>query len=441
MSNIMSILKAKLFNVIVINKYLQMRIEDGYSEKKLEAVRAKRIRKTVKASLAHELYRNKYKEAGLDPNSIKTQADLEKLPPLTKEEYRELVRTALEKDGEKYKYYHKDNTSGSTGVPLKTCLSPSEYAVVMARLLFIWNKNGFRVFTDSSMNISSPIHDMSHASKSVIQKLGLLRKYRLSATDSPEHVANEIARLRPDVLGGGKSVVSNILKYAAENGIEFPFIKFVSNNAEAMDDAAYGYIEKTIGSDSLVDIYSSIESGIMAYTLRRNRHKFYLLPLDYLYSIHDKSGNAADKGELFVTNLYLHTFPMINYKQGDFVSSFVDGDGKRYLTEIQGRADDFIITSDGKRYTHHHLFAFLVKSTFCDRYRIIQEDYDTIRMILVKNKNSEYTVEEIEGIFRQKLDSVLGGSGMKYIFDWVEEIPIDPNGKIRRIINKIEMEK
>ena len=206
-----------------------------------------------------------------------------------------------------------------------------------------------------------------------------------------------------------------------------------------MDEMSYALIEKFFGPNALIDSYASIEAVMMAYTMKGERHKFRLLPSHYLYSIKDENGNKSDNGVFYVTKLYQTEFPMINYRQGDQVESFVDEtDGQRYLTAIKGRADDYIWTKDGKRFSFHHLFAFLPKCMDLDQYRIIQEDYDTLRVILAQNSNSKRTKEILEDEFRTELNRFLADANMQYVFEWVDRIPMEPNGKIRVVISKVK---
>ena len=441
MTRWISFIESKLlFNFIVFYKYWELKTVSAYSEEKLALWQRKKIKKLVKAAVKHKLYRDKFEAAGIDPSKITTPEDFERIPCLTKDEYRNMVNDALDHDTKGiYKYWHKDHTSGSTGMPLHTCLSPVEYATVVAQLLFILQKNGYRLFLDSSLDMTSPVHKGTRQAKSFLQKFGMLRKTYVSAMDAPEDVIAVINREKPTEIVAGKSNLNTVLRYADEHQLSLYPAKYIVNTAEAMDEASYAFIEKFFGKEALIDSYASIEAGILAYTMRQDRHKFHLLPAHYLYRILDENGVDGDNGMLYVTRLYQRAFPMINYRQGDAVESFVDNeDGRRYLSVIRGRADDYIFTRDGKRFSFHHLFAFLPKSREVDQYRVIQEDYETLRLVLVQNTHSNRSMQELEQEFSQELNRYLTGAHMDYIFEWVDQIPMDPNGKIRAIISKVK---
>lgn len=432
-------IQSKLFNFIVYLKFWELKLESKYSKKHMNTVRNRKIKKLIRSALKHELYQKKFKEAGLNPDMISNEEDLKLLPVLTKSEYRDMINAALEdsENKKKYRYSHKDHTSGSTGIPLHTCLTPVEYATVVAQRLYLLNKNGYRLFRDSSMDMSSPVHKGTRRAKSLLQRFGLLKKYYVSTMDSPQTIINAINESKPTEITAGKSIMHSVLQYASDNNLEIYPVKFISNTAEPMDDSSAALIEKFFGSDALIDCYASIEAGIIANTMCGNRHKFHLNQSHYIYSIKSTDGETADNGELFITNLFLHQFPMINYKQGDYVESIVDKSGTRYITKVKGRNDDYILTKDGKQFSFHSLFAFLPKCSFIEQYRVIQEDYDNLRLLLVMRKSNKVDKNIVEKDFTEKLNLYLQGAEMTYHFEWIDEIPIDKNGKIRVLISNL----
>ena len=429
-------IQSKLFNFIVYYKYLVLLKQSGYSLEKKKKVQQKKIRRLVKAALKHPLYQKKFTEAGVDPALITTPEDLKKIPILTKNEYRDMI-LACNIGSKKYKHFHKDHTSGSTGVPLHTCLSPAEYATLVAKRLLILHKNGYRIFRDSSLDMSSPAHKGTRKSKSLFQKIGLLRKTYVSTMDDPKDIVEAIIKEKPTSICAGKSILHTVLLYAKKHGIELPKVKMVENVAEAMDDTSANLIEYFFGDNVITDSYASVECGIIAYSLRFDRRHFFLDPLQYVYSIRDENSNETDEGELFVTNLYLLHFPMINYKQGDFVESALDEKGERYIKQVHGRNDDKIISRDGQRFSFHYLFAFLPRTLYLEQYRVIQESYDDLKLILVMKKDSQIDKAVAEKEITENLDRYLK-TKMKYTFEWVDQIPIDANGKIRVLISKIK---
>ena len=440
MGNAVQFIESKIFNFVVLQKLVELKWQEDFA-RNTERHTKRMIRSIVRAAMKHQIYRDKFAKAGLDPAKVDSPEELERLEPLTKDEYRSMVEEALASDtNDRYKWCHKDHTSGSTGKPLYICFSVEEYATIVAQLLYILNKNGYRLFRDSSLDMSSPVHKGTRRAKSILQRFGLLEKYYVSTMDDPRDIIKTINEVKPTEMLAGKSVMHSVLQYAVENGLHIYPSKIIVNSAEPMDDRAAELIEHFFGPDALIDTYATVESGILAYTMRGDRHKFHLNNSHYLYTIIGPDGLHSDDGELFITNLFFKQFPVINYKQGDRVKSFVDVDGNRYLTQVLGRNDDCIITRDGKRFSFHYLFAFMPRYNIIEQYRVIQEDYDRIRMVLVPRKNVDIDKEELERELAQQLNTYMKDNQLQCEFEWVDSLPLDANGKIRVIISKMSSE-
>ena len=98
MKNFVYYIQSKLFNFIVFYKYLVLKLEINLPEHKLCQLQNKKSKVIARQALKHDLYKEKFKKAGLTLNDIKSFEDLNRISPLTKEEYRNLVNVALEND-------------------------------------------------------------------------------------------------------------------------------------------------------------------------------------------------------------------------------------------------------------------------------------------------------------------------------------------------------
>ncbi|MBQ8935512.1 MAG: hypothetical protein IJ049_03825, partial [Oscillospiraceae bacterium] len=69
--------------------------------------------------------------------------------------------------------------------------------------------------------------------------------------------------------------------------------------------------------------------------------------------------------------------------------------------------------------------------------RFIQESYDLIRIQLVKDPASKLSNEEIERRYTEQFAPVLNHE-FRFEYEWMDEIPADPNGKLRMIVNNMK---
>ena len=115
-------------------------------------------------------YRARMDKAGFHPDSFRGVEDLQKLPPLTKDEYRTYTGKMVSENPEKYKKYYHDSTSGSSGTPLQLHRTWPERAYLLAKWLREPYTNGYK-YSDKTFRMVSP-HRL-HASDSIFQKLDL----------------------------------------------------------------------------------------------------------------------------------------------------------------------------------------------------------------------------------------------------------------------------
>ena len=86
-----------------------------------------------------------------------------------------------------------------------------------------------------------------------------------------------------------------------------------------------------------------------------------------------------------------------------------------------------------KRYKPKKLIVFCRDEL--KQFRVIQEDYDLIRVVVSKEETADKAAVEnaIISDFRKDVRD----EGMEYVVDFVDRIPPDPNGKIRLLISKV----
>lgn len=106
----------------------------------------RKLRKLMKRAYELPFYRKKFDTAGLKPKDIKNREDLVKFPILTKNEIKEWLTPLVDSEKERM---HIVSTSGSTGTPLKTIVSPRENAFLTANWLRIAVKKWSQSFYQS----------------------------------------------------------------------------------------------------------------------------------------------------------------------------------------------------------------------------------------------------------------------------------------------------
>jgi len=88
------------------------------NEKELNNFRDKALRNIVRYAFTVPLYHDKYKKAGIQPNSINKIKDIEKLPIITKEDIKKYYPTGIISSKINKKNLLEISTSGTTGKKL-----------------------------------------------------------------------------------------------------------------------------------------------------------------------------------------------------------------------------------------------------------------------------------------------------------------------------------
>lgn len=130
-------------------------------------------------------------------------------------------------------------------------------------------------------------------------------------------------------------------------------------------------------------------------------------------------------------------FPHVNYVTGDRMDGEMV-DGLRRITNIRGRMNDVIHHKDGKitEWGNLEMVVNYAVGLGVVQSRFIQESYDQIRIQAVKDPSCPLSLPEIEKQYTAAFAPALNNE-FRFVYEWMEEIPSDPNGKLRMIVNNM----
>lgn len=387
----------------------------------------RKLKKIIKIAYETELYRPKFDAAGITPADIQTIDDLVKIPVLTKTEYRDYIERQMNEAPEKYKGWVTAVTSGSTGTLLELRFTPSEHAVMHAKAFRAYRHNGFHFIRQSLLSLT---HNMK-PTHSFIKRLGLFRMHKATSLDEPAALVEKLNRIKPDVLSANLSNIVVMMKHAEDHQVALFKPRLVVVISEVLTPRIYEMMKEHFG-DCIVDRYGCIETGLLAYTLKGDISKYNFINQYNAFIVLDDQLQPSDKGDIYITSLFQKGFPLINYQLGDTVETRVEK-GERIITKINGRSNDWIKYSDGTVLSFLHLEDVM----HCSQFRVIQEDYENLTYVLVRRPGTKLSNREIEEELLKTLQKNLPEKGLRYHFQWVDEIPVEKNGKIRTLISKV----
>ena len=401
-------------------------------------VQNRNIKEFVEYAYTIPFYRKRFDECGLKPSDIKTREDFKKLPPLTKQEYREWILEET-KDKSKFSGWMYRQTTGSSGTPLDLYSLPTDRAAEIANLMrcALLQQKGHnpifgRVF--STMTPKPPVK----------KKFSFCYDGKMSSIAKPEELVAGYNEARPDFYYGNKTAVLLIAQYALEHGIKLHKPKCVGSISELLDDNARKICCEAYGDDVVFDIYGCAETGNFAvdrpcepgkHTIWNDTHVVNL----YNQEKSDKVDNVYT-GQLMLTSLIHRGFPLINYIVGDNVELTIE-DGVPYITKIIGRSNDVIKNADGTSFKWMHVNRIMFGITEITQFRIVQKTLTDLNLILAAQGLSDERKQEIENTINTKALEIFGSdmatTGKNIHFEWCDIIPPDPSGKVRILISEI----
>lgn len=437
----MASIKKELKNVMTMLYLLKLDKKVPTDNRKNKARQDRLVHKTMKNAYERvPYYREKFDELGLTPDDFKCTEDLVKFPIMTRKDLREWMQSEFEARPDEVADWEIFSTSGSSGVPLKFALTHREAACMNANWIRVLMFAGYRPLRGKMLSFLTT-HSKVDPNKgdSWVQKLGFMRRKIV-----PEHhyvgegmrdLINLVNDYKPDCLCFRKNVLVRMALYAKNHGMKIHQPTVYTPVSEMVDDMTRKLLLETYGP-GLMDAYGCNETGSCAVRLPGSE-LYYIYADTHVLNLVDEEGNLTDDGRVIGTTLYKKDFPIINYEIGDTAAS-VDIDGLRYIKVIRGRTNDMVKHADGAETSATELMKIPNGITGIAQFRYVQTAIDEIHILLVKDPGDKsHSKEDIEAFYEKKVEELYGRPEYKLVFEWMEEIPPDENGKMRCFICKV----
>lgn len=380
----------------------------------------------------HPFYHRRFDNCKFNPYKMASIKEIQEIPVLSKEEYCEFTKKTYESNAEMYQSWYIDGTSGSTGTPLKIYRSWDERAYMSAKWMRVLILNGY-TYTDKVFSVPSP-HRLQR--DSILQRIGIMKRYSVPYTATTEKMVRTYLDVKPSVVYANKSQLVMMSEYCQKNEIVIPKPKLCISAAETMDENSKSIIGDTFGANTLVEVYGAVEFNNLAWqTLDNSLYSFS--HTTNLLEIIDKGYNDRNHGRTIVTDFFIRSFPLIRYDLGDTIE-VENNDGIPYIRKIIGRSDDWVIKKDGERIPFHIFYEIMERRAEISKFRIIQESYELVKVVAVIRPENDRN--KVEKILMEDLESSFPGSGFSFSIEWVDDIPPDPNGKLRMLVSKVNQE-
>lgn len=386
-------------------------------------------------------YAQTFREAGLDPQDVKTEEDWARLPILTKEQIRNNSHNLIASDGSE-KYLKMVTTGGSTGQPLKVFHDnrfPQE--IIGWRLLSWWGVNP----SDNAAYCWRLVRK-NRLSK-VLNALMWWPTRRIwfdasmmSDASAKEFIA-QFNSLKPEYFQGYTGSVDFLAQYILNNDLSVHSPKCVWGTSSPISATQRSHIEKAFRAP-LYDQYGCSEVYWLAGQCREKRDLHFFSDVRQIEFVDDNGTvlPSGEEGNVVVTDLENYGFPLIRYQNGD-VGGFMTvkctcGVNLPLIKPIKGRISDLVRTPGGGAVGGDYIttlfdeFPEVVKA-----FQLRQSADYSISLLVVPGGDLSATMAAVEKVMQTLKKCTLGHVSIGYEF--VDEIKSD-RGKTQFVISEIK---
>jgi len=318
----------------------------------IDAIQRRRLRAIVSHAVRTvPYYRDLFRQLGLAAEVIREQADLQKLPVLTKKDVQEHLPRLREEGRQPY---WLTETSGSTGTPLTVALDRYTYQLSMALVVQLEDDLGIRM-PDRRVTLAGrlvrPVADDRPPfwRYNLPESQMLLSAYHMSGRNLPLYV-EAIQRFQPVEIIGYPSAIYVLAEHVrrANQRLQVP-LKAVVTNSETLFAWQREVIEDAFQAPA-IDYYGTAESVVFAPQCRHRRyHANPLMGISELVDGDDPSPGAPRR--LVCTTLTNRAMPLLRYEIGDLVEPLPHrcecGQPGVAWASVAGRKDDVVTTPEG----------------------------------------------------------------------------------------------
>jgi phenylacetate-CoA ligase len=397
------------------------------------------------AMLAHAFdtcpyYRAKYRAAGITPADIRSRADIDRVPTITKEEIQEHCDEMVSSKYATSKLI-KDMTGGSTGSPMQFYYEPERFESREGATLRHNRWSGWEIGDRVAVLWGAPQDMMSGTLRDRIRTWIQERRLMLDASDLSEasmrSFARELLAYRPAVLKAYANTLGLFAQYIKSEGIDGIRPRGIVCSAEVLTAENRSLIEDAFGC-RVFNRYGCREFAVIASECEVHDGMHINAENLLVEALVDGRSRTDEDGEIVITDLRNFAMPMIRYRIRD-VGRIRQAPcrcrrGLPLLDVSGGRVTDFLHTTSGSKVSGIVIATYVITSIPGIRQiQFVQNEPGAVTVNLVKGPQwSPRSLNELTTRARRYL-----GEGMRLKIEYRDHIALERSGKYRFSISKL----
>jgi phenylacetate-CoA ligase len=405
----------------------------------IEAAQFARLRAFLAEAARHvPYYRSVFAQAGFAPEALRSRADLEALPRLTKPLIREHLQELVSEQAGKLLRY---NTGGSSGEPLVFYMGMDRVSHDVAAKWRATRWWGVDIGDPEAVLWGSPVElgaqDRLKALRDRLFRSHLLPAFQMSVAQMDAYLGS-LRRLRPRMIFGYASALALLAGHAAARGVALDAlgVRVVFATGETLYPDQRELIERIFGAP-VANGYGARDAGFVAHQCPHGQ--LHESAEHVVVELLGESGAAVrpgEQGEIVVTHLATRDFPFIRYRTGDVAVAATApcgcGRGLPALERVIGRTTDFVRTADGGAMHALSLIYEVRERPGVRAFKFVQDERYALTLLVVAGPELTADVEAaiLAGLRRRV------GPRTPVVLQRVEQIPPERSGKYRYVVSR-----
>lgn len=419
---------------------------ERWSAAELRSFQDERLRLIVRhAYETVPFYRRRFDEAGLSPAEIRTQADLPRVPILTKHDIREhfedLWSTSFPR-----RFRRTGHTSGTTGTPLTVGYDPQSVWMTYAVFDRHYRWAGLRFGPGGDPvavargNVVVPLQQRRPPFWRFNRRHHqmLLSSFHMSKDNLPAYY-DELVRFKPVALDGYPSTLYLLARFLKSRNEVFP-LRAAITSSETLFDFQRELIEERFAC-RVFDYYALAERVVFSHECER--HEGHHLAMEYGLAevVDDRAEPVApgDEGTLLGTTLHNMAMPLIRYVTNDrtVVKAALCECGREssLMADVTTKAEDTLTLKDGRLISPSVLTHPFKPLDCIEGSQIVQTAPDAVTVRIVPG--GDYTDAHTRHLIDELGERL--GSDVKVDVQLVDRLETSSNGKFKWVISHVPL--
>lgn len=380
-------------------------------------------------------YHRIFKQIGLIKNGKVDPSRIPDIPLLTKNIIRKNQQDLISNDYQTRKWFY-NSSGGSTGEPIRL-IQDDVYLRWRSATNYYYYKNilGIEEPTVKKVLLWGSERDLFKGGigfkakiQSRLSNTVFLNSFRMTEWDIERYI-NAINSFKPEIVRGYAGSLYELCRYAERKKLPLYTPKVVVSAAESLSDMMREMIQSNFGT-KVYNFYGSREVSNLAGECKEGlMHLFMFWNYQEILDQHNQPVKEGEEGRVVVTNFFNYSMPLIRYEIGDTAIlgpvKCSCGNILPTIRKVTGRVTDHFALKNGTVIHGEYFTHLFYLKDWVEKFQVIQEDYETIRILLVPSSEENQMDKKI---IEAKIKLVMG-SDSKVVWDIVDDIPKTPSGK------------